>query len=75
MSFVVSSVVEMSVNKIALWISVHVDDCTTELAITAINAVADPGSQGATKLSVPSLIRSIPQTTTRITTAVRWNRK
>ena len=47
MSFVVSSVVEMSVNKIALWISVHVDDWTAELAITAINAVADPGSQGS----------------------------
>ena len=47
MSFVVSSVVEMSVNKIALWISVHVDDWTAELAITAINAVVDPGSQGS----------------------------
>ena len=38
MIFVVSSIGEVSVKKIALWISVHVDDRTAERAIIASNA-------------------------------------
>ena len=34
---VVSSIVELSMNKIALWISVPVDDWTAELAIFVSN--------------------------------------
>ena len=36
-----SSIVEVSVNEIALWISVCVNDWTTERAIIASNGVED----------------------------------
>ena len=39
MSIVVSSIVEVSMNKIALWIRVDVDDWTAERSITVSNVV------------------------------------
>ena len=37
MIFVILSIVEVLMNKVALWISVRADDWTTELAIIASN--------------------------------------
>ena len=37
MIFAVSSIVEVSINKIALWISFRVDDRTAEWAVIASN--------------------------------------
>ena len=39
MSSIVLSIVQVSVNKIALWISVRVDDWTAETAIIANNDI------------------------------------
>ena len=37
MNYIVSSIIEVSVNKIALWISVGVDDWTAERVLIASN--------------------------------------
>ena len=37
MKFIVSNIVDVSMNKMALWISVGVDDWTAKLAIIASN--------------------------------------
>ena len=44
MSLVVSGIVEVLIDRIALQISVHVDDLMTELAIIASNAAPITGS-------------------------------
>ena len=37
MTFVLSNIVEVLMNKIALWITVRVDECTAERVIIASN--------------------------------------